>query len=96
MSRKPILERAYELARSGAYGGVTQVKKALIAEGYDAQQQVVGAGLIRSLLAACRAATGVAVRPPAPSRRRLTSVERSESARRGAAKRFGRDPQGQV
>jgi hypothetical protein len=96
MNRKPILERAYEMARSGAYAGVTQVKKALIAEGYDAQQQVVGAGLIRSLLKACREAAGVATRPPAPVRRRLTAIERSESARRGAAKRFGRDPQSQL
>ena len=94
MSRKPILERAYEMARSGAYEGVTKIKKALVAEGYDAQQQIVGSSLIRSLLNACREAQGVVVPPPPPPRRRLTADERSQAARRGAATRLGKTENG--
>lgn len=87
--RKPILERAYELARSGAYANVTAVKKALTAEGYNATYEIVGQSLIRSLLAACREANGARRPDPKPKRRLLTAEERSQAARRGAARRQG-------
>ena len=80
------------MARSGEYAGVTAIKKALVAEGYDAQQQVVGSSLIKSLLNACREAQGIAAPVPPPPRRRLSAAERSDAARRGAAKRLARNP----
>jgi hypothetical protein len=87
---RTILERAFELARSGAFTNVTDLKKALTAEGYNATQEIVGQSLIRSLLETCRAANGIERAPPKPKRKPLTAAERSEAARRGAARRFGR------
>ncbi len=87
MVRKPILERAFELARSGEFKQVTPIKKQLTAEGYDAVRSIVGGSLISSLAAACNAATGGKPRATAPPRRLLTPTERSDAARRGAVTR---------
>jgi hypothetical protein len=47
---KTALERAFELARSGRYQNVEQVKRAISAEGY-VRQQVDGRELSRQLRA---------------------------------------------
>jgi len=85
--KKPILERAFELARSGEFKQVTPIKKQLAAEGYDAMRTIVGASLISSLAAACRAANGGQPKAPPSPRRLLSPTERSDAARRGAATR---------
>jgi len=88
--KKPILERAFEMARSGAFANVTAIKKALTAEGYNATHEIVGQSLIKGLLTACREANGVRRPEPKPRRKLLTAQERSEAARRGAARRLGK------
>jgi hypothetical protein len=49
------LERAFQLARSGDYASVPDIKKRLSAEGYSAAQ-VTGGTLAKQLLALIRAA----------------------------------------
>lgn len=58
MNERPtILERAFALARSGAYPGVSAVKHQLRLEGFStAQQEIVGPTLIRQLRRLCQAA----------------------------------------
>ena len=53
---KSTLERAFELARSGRYATVTQLKAAVTAEGYD-RQQLEGAALGKQLSALIKAAS---------------------------------------
>lgn len=45
---KSTLERAFELARSGRFGSVSDVKQAVSAEGYD-RRQLEGSALTRQL-----------------------------------------------
>ena len=48
--RKPVLERAFELARTGGYARLAELRNALQAERYDDDMvQLSGASLIRSL-----------------------------------------------
>jgi hypothetical protein len=86
---KPIVERAFELARSGAFTQVTPLKKKLAAEGYD-PRLISGHNLIRSLGDACRLATGGQVKEPAPRRKLLSPEQRSAAAKRGAETRLER------
>ena len=53
---KSTLERAFELARSGRFDNVSQLKAAVIAEGYD-RYQLEGAALSRQLSSLIRSAT---------------------------------------
>jgi hypothetical protein len=53
----PIIERAYELARSGKFTGVREICEHLFAEGYrDLDLHFEGAGLRADLARACRRA----------------------------------------
>lgn len=52
---KSTLERAFELARSGRYATLAQLKQAVLAEGYD-RKQLEGAALGRQLTALIKAA----------------------------------------
>ncbi len=47
---KTTLERAFELARSGRFGTVSELKLAVVAEGYD-RKQLEGQALSRQLAA---------------------------------------------
>jgi LmbE family N-acetylglucosaminyl deacetylase len=53
--RTTPLERAFELARSGEYAGVSEVRRQLKAEGYS-DQQLEGRSLSRQLRELCEAA----------------------------------------
>jgi|HubBroStandDraft_1064217.scaffolds.fasta_scaffold573376_1 hypothetical protein len=53
------LERAFELARSGACASVRDIRHRLAAEGY-AQNQIDGPRLIQQLRELCEAAAGAA------------------------------------
>jgi len=57
---KPTLERAFELARSGKFGTIRELERALFAEGYP-HSQLVGPVLLeqlRQLMKAARSASG--------------------------------------
>ncbi len=84
---KGCIERAYELARSGRFDSVTAVKKQLRAEGYNANQEIGGGSLIKSLTETVRAAKGHQPREAAAPRVLLSSEQRTASAKRGAALR---------
>jgi hypothetical protein len=89
MNDTHVLERAYQLAGSGRCANVTELRKALKAEGYD-QAHISGAWLVKDLGRRCKAAfTGETIEPMArrKTRRLLSPEERSASARVGAAKR---------
>ena len=45
---KSALERAFELARAGGFGTVSELKRAVAAEGYD-RKQLEGPALTRQL-----------------------------------------------
>jgi hypothetical protein len=51
------LERAFQLAKSGDYGSVPDIKRRLIREGYSVAQ-ITGGALSKQLLAVIRAAQG--------------------------------------
>jgi hypothetical protein len=51
------LERAFQLAKSGDYAAVPDIKKRLIKEGYSVAQ-ITGGALSKQLLALIRAAQG--------------------------------------
>ena len=56
MSNRPTaLERAFEMARSGQYASVAEIKKQLVAEGFSTAQ-VTGGALSRQLKDLIRAA----------------------------------------
>ena len=61
--RQTTLERAFTLARSGEYGGVSEIRAQLKAEGY-AIQQMEGPSLLRQLRDLCLAARQVKTPPP--------------------------------
>jgi hypothetical protein len=50
--RATTLERAFELARSGKYAGVSELRQQLKAEGY-APDQLTGPALLRQLRDLC-------------------------------------------
>jgi hypothetical protein len=52
MSRPTILERAFELARTGEYSNVTELRRALIAEGFTTKQ-LEGRALQKQLRQVC-------------------------------------------
>jgi hypothetical protein len=55
----PILERAYQLARSGEYRNISELKAQLAAEGYAAvNSQLYGKSLNDDLRRLCREAAG--------------------------------------
>ena len=60
MTRRPTaVERAYDLARSGECGGVTEIRVKLKSEGYDdAIGWVSGRTMINALRRLCKAAKG--------------------------------------
>jgi hypothetical protein len=56
LSRRPtVIERAFEIAHSGDYAGVTQIRKQLVAERYDVAQLQCPV-LMRQIRSACRTA----------------------------------------
>ena len=64
--RRMTIERAYELARSGDYANPTQICARLRQEGYyDAQVQLQGTAIRKSLLNACRRSRGWMLAPAA-------------------------------
>lgn len=64
---KPLLERAYELARSGSCAGLSDIRQKLKAEGYTAMESsMIGLGLRRELKKLCDQAQA-APRRAAPS-----------------------------
>jgi hypothetical protein len=64
--RRMTIERAYELARSGEYANPTQICARLRVEGYyDAQMQLQGTAIRKSLLNACRRSRGWTASPDA-------------------------------
>lgn len=65
---KTLVERAFELARTGRFAGLKDLKKELRQEGYP-EQALVGVVLRRDLQAACRAAQG---RPPKNNHLRMS------------------------
>jgi hypothetical protein len=68
--RPTVIERAYQLARSGQCGGIGDVRSRLMSEGYlDTLPQLAGAGLKRELSRLCREAQGKTA-PLPPIRRR--------------------------
>ena len=58
MNRKlPLLERAFELAKSGEVQTISEIKARLSAEGYsDIHQQISGAALTGQLKRLCKEA----------------------------------------
>lgn len=55
MSRTPLLERAYDLARSGACATVKEIKARLKAEGYEhVNSHLDGVGIRNALRDLCR------------------------------------------
>ena len=56
-SRPTTLERAFTLARSGDYPGVSEIRVQLKAEGYSVQQ-MEGPSLLRQLREICTKARG--------------------------------------
>jgi hypothetical protein len=55
----PILERAYQIARSGTCRSITELKTKLAAEGYSAvNSQLYGKQLNDDLRRLCRESTG--------------------------------------
>jgi hypothetical protein len=55
--RATTLERAFELARSGKYAGVSELRQQLKVEGYS-PDQLTGPTLLRQLRDLCIAAIG--------------------------------------
>jgi hypothetical protein len=90
MSQPSFLEHVFDLARSGRFGSVSELRKHLRREGYS-DNQLFGRSLIAELGRLCRAAhQGLESPPPRPekkARRLLTPEERSAAARRGAETR---------
>jgi hypothetical protein len=65
-SRQTTLERAFTLARSGEYAGVSEIRTQLKAEGY-AMQQLEGPSLMKQLRDLClQARQGKAPEPDQP------------------------------
>lgn len=61
--RLPIIERAYELARSGEYATVSEIKQQLDAEGYaNIQGHLYGSTIVSALRRLCEASAGAAGR----------------------------------
>lgn len=56
LKEKTVLERAFELARTGDYGTRSQIGRALEKEGYTISDvsQLAGVGITRQLNALCR------------------------------------------
>jgi hypothetical protein len=65
-ARRPsVLERAYELARSGRCWNLTDIRRRLDEEGFeDVRQQLYGGALARDLYRLCLVAQGK--KPPGP------------------------------
>ena len=57
--RATTLERAFELARSGKYAGVSELRQQLKTEGYS-PDQLTGPTLLRQLRDLCIASAGAA------------------------------------
>jgi hypothetical protein len=58
MERMTVLERAFQLARSGECRNVTAVRKRLIMEGYaNVHSQLSGRGLVNQIHDICKKAT---------------------------------------
>jgi hypothetical protein len=73
-NRPTTLERAYELAKSGACLSTADISRNLAKEGYDHSiMQMHGPVLVRQLGALCRAAQMTAVRTP-PSAKKTTEA----------------------
>ena len=60
LKEKAVLERAFELARTGDYGTRSQIGRALEREGYTISEvaQLAGASVTRQLNGLCRSARG--------------------------------------
>ena len=59
LSRKPVIERAFELAKTGEYTGVGKIRERLAREGYTHDEaRLYGRELAKSLLRHCAEARG--------------------------------------
>ncbi len=59
ISRKPVVERAFELAKSGEYTGIREIRERLSREGYTQDEaRLYGRELAKSLLRLCAEARG--------------------------------------
>lgn len=67
MTAKPIIERAYELAKSGLCATVAELERALRLEGYRTFNELSGRDLRRRLSALCR---GIETPEPPPKAER--------------------------
>lgn len=58
MTHRPTtLERAFQLARSGEYGNISDIRRQLKIEGYsDAPSQISGPSMLKQLRKLCEAA----------------------------------------
>jgi hypothetical protein len=90
MSRLSLIERAYQLAKSGGCRTVTDVKKRLSAEGYPAND-LIGKALIDDLLRQCRLANGLSAERPGPPTPR-TPEECAARSRKAAETRRANAP----
>ena len=65
-NERPILHRAFELARSGQYARVKELEKALVAEGYArADPQIHSPSVRKQLRQLCREVYSASARPGA-------------------------------
>ena len=76
--RPGTVERAFQLASSGKFAGVSEVRKQLSVEGYpDANAQLAAISLRRQITSLCFESRGLAPRPLPPGRRgKIESSER--------------------
>lgn len=66
---KPLLERAFEIARSGSCPTQTEIARQLTKEGYEgSHQHLSGAAIRKELNALCRSARGIPDRQHGPSK----------------------------
>ncbi len=65
---REVVERAFELAKTGKFNGLKDIKAELCSQGYDQyeiRQALLGPSLTRDLQNACRAALGLPPKGPA-------------------------------
>lgn len=72
MTTTPIIERAYELAKSGLCATVAELERALRLEGYRTFNELSGRDLRRRLSALCRGIDSPAAPKPERRARRQT------------------------
>lgn len=79
---REVVEKAFELAKTGKYRGLKDIKAALRAQGYDQYeipQALLGPSLTRELQNACRAAQGLPSKGPVNRPRTKSKLPHSHS-----------------